>query len=63
MEDKRVENATRHRRPNAGRIAAPIYYDDGTAIHACESCLMYPGDRPGVDAVRPGRAGQSGLHR
>jgi len=26
-------------------IAAPIYYDDGTAIHACESCLMYPGDR------------------
>jgi hypothetical protein len=26
-------------------IAEPIYYDDGTAIHACESCLMYPDDR------------------
>ena len=31
--------------PGCQEITAPIYYDDGKAIHVCESCLMYPGDR------------------
>ena len=28
-----------------GRIAQPIYYDDGKVIHACESSEVLPGVR------------------
>jgi hypothetical protein len=42
------DQTTRHAPPwvtNGDEIAEPIYYDDGTVIHACESCLMHPGER------------------
>jgi hypothetical protein len=43
------------------QITESIYYDDGQAIHACESAILVASPA-GLDEVRHGRTRRSGLH-
>jgi hypothetical protein len=43
-------------------IAAPLYYDDGNVVHACESGIIDEGVRLVWTKMRPGRAGRCELH-